>query len=155
MRLMLELARHYGHGPVSLSEVADHEALPRPYLEQLVASLRDAGLVASTRGAHGGYALTRDPAAIPMGTVLRALEGPIAPMVCASEDPVHSGLCGRTGFCSVNLLWVKVRDAISTALDSVTLADLARPRANATSAHPFHAGEPEAPIQIQGVNARS
>jgi Rrf2 family cysteine metabolism transcriptional repressor len=138
VRLMVELARHHGAGPVSLSEVADHESLPRPYLEQLVISLRDAGLVTSTRGAHGGYQLARDPAEIQMGTVLRALEGPIAPMICASEDPAHAGLCDRTGFCSVNLLWVRVRDAIGSALDSVTLADLARPRPAPSLAHPFH-----------------
>jgi Rrf2 family transcriptional regulator, cysteine metabolism repressor len=134
VRLMVELARHYGDGPVSLTEMADHEALPRPYLEQLVVSLRQAGLVRSTRGARGGYELARPPSEIRMGTVLRTLEGPIAPMVCASEDPSHAGICDRTGFCNVNLLWIKVRDAISEALDSVTLADLAVPRAR----HPYH-----------------
>jgi len=135
VRLMMELARHYGAGPISLTEMADHEELPRPYLEQLVMSLREAGLVLSTRGAHGGYRLAAPPSEIKMGTVIRALEGPIAPMVCASEDPSHAGLCGRTGFCNVNLLWVKVRDAIIYALDSVTLADLAAPRPS----HPYHA----------------
>ena len=60
-----------------------------------------------------------------MGEVLRALEGPIAPMVCASEDPAHAGICERTGFCNVNHLWITVRNAISGALDSITLADLA------------------------------
>ena len=84
VRLMVELARHHGSGPVSLSEMAEHEALPRPYLEQLVISLREAGLVTSTRGAHGGYELTREPARIRMSEVVTALEGPIAPMVCAS-----------------------------------------------------------------------
>ncbi|MGZ3586185.1 MAG: RrF2 family transcriptional regulator [Candidatus Limnocylindrales bacterium] len=142
VRLMVELARHRGDGPVSLAEIADHEDLPRPYLEQLVVSLRDAGLVTSTRGAHGGYALTRDPAQIRMGEVLRALEGPLAPMVCASEDPAHASVCGRSGFCTVNPLWVKVREALATALDSLTLADLTRPRA---TAHPFHAGTPADP----------
>jgi Rrf2 family cysteine metabolism transcriptional repressor len=131
---MVELARHHGAGPISLTEMADHEALPRPYLEQLVVSLREAGLVTSTRGAHGGYELTRAPENIRMGEVLRALEGPLAPMVCASEDPIHAGVCERTGFCTVNHLWVRVRDAISTALDSVTLADLAVPVAS----HPSH-----------------
>ena len=135
VRLMMELARHYGAGPVSLTEMADHEALPRPYLEQLVISLREAGLVQSTRGAHGGYTLSAPPADIRMGAVIRALEGPIVPMVCASEDPIHAGICGRTGFCNVNMLWVKVRNAITDALDSVTLADLATPRPS----HPFHA----------------
>jgi Rrf2 family transcriptional regulator, cysteine metabolism repressor len=134
VRLMVELARHHGAGPVSLTEMADHEALPRPYLEQLVVSLREAGLVTSTRGARGGYQLSRDPTEIRMGAVVRALEGPIAPMVCASEDPSHAGICGRTGFCNVNLLWVRVRDAVIGALDSMTLADLARPRPT----HPFH-----------------
>ena len=61
VRLMVELARHYGDGPISLSEMADHESLPRPYLEQLVVSLREAGLVTSTRGARGGYELASHP----------------------------------------------------------------------------------------------
>ncbi len=63
-----------------------------------------------------------------MSEVLRALEGPFAPMVCASEDPEHAKLCDRTARCTVNLLWVRVRDAISTTLDSVSLADLIPPR---------------------------
>jgi Rrf2 family cysteine metabolism transcriptional repressor len=134
VRMMVELARHHGAGPISLAEMADHEALPRPYLEQLVVSLREAGLVHSTRGAHGGYELTRQPVEIRMGEVVRALEGPIAPMVCASEDPTHAAMCDRTGYCSVNHLWMTVQRAISAALDSITLADLATPR----PAHPFH-----------------
>ena len=95
MRLMVELARHFGSGPVSLGEMADHEQLPRPYLEQLVVSLREAGLVTSTRGARGGYELSRAPAGIPMIEVITALEGPIAPMVCASDDPLHAQSCQR------------------------------------------------------------
>jgi Rrf2 family protein len=123
---MTELARHYGSGPVSLGEVADHEDLPRPYLEQLVSSLRDGGLVSSTRGARGGYELTRHPAEIRMSEVLRALEGPIVPMICADEDPVHALECGRTAYCRVNLMWVRVREAIVGALDSLTLAEVSR-----------------------------
>jgi Rrf2 family protein len=132
---MVELARHYGSGPVSLTETADHEDLPRPYLEQLVVSLRESGLVTSTRGAHGGYQLARPPADIRMSEVIEALEGPIAPMVCASEDPLHAGICDRTGYCNVNLLWVRVRKAVVDALDSLSLAELSLPRA----AHPYHA----------------
>ena len=141
VRLMVELARHYGSGPVSLTEMADHENLPRPYLEQLVVSLREAGLVNSTRGARGGYQLSREPKDIRMGEVLRALEGPLAPMICASEDATHASMCERSGFCNVNHLWMTVRNAISTALDSITLADLAVPRAS----HPYHA--PPVPIE--------
>jgi Rrf2 family protein len=121
---MVQLGRHFGTGPASLAEIAAEEDLPRPYLEQLVISLRDAGLVISTRGAHGGYELGRDPAEIRMGEILRALEGPIAPMICATDDPEHATICDRSSRCTVNVLWVRVRDAVTGALDGMTLADL-------------------------------
>jgi Rrf2 family protein len=121
---MVQLGRRYGTGPASLAEIAADEDLPRAYLEQLVMSLRDAGLVTSTRGAHGGYELAREPAAIRMGEVLRALEGPIAPMFCATDDPEHAVICDRSSKCTVNVLWVRVRDAVTGALDGMTLADL-------------------------------
>ena len=76
VRLMVELTRHYGTGPVSLAEMAEHEDLPRPYLEQLVSSLREAGLVRSTRGARGGYELARDPARDPHERRHRGAGGP-------------------------------------------------------------------------------
>jgi len=124
VRLMVQLGRHYGQGPASLAEIATKEDLPRAYLEQLVVSLRDAELVRSTRGAHGGYELARDPREIRMGEVLRALEGPLAPMICATEDAEHATTCDRSARCTVNVLWVRVRDAVTGALDSMTLADL-------------------------------
>jgi Rrf2 family protein len=121
---MVQLARRYGAGPASLTEIAQAEDLPRAYLEQLVMSLRDAGLVTSTRGARGGYELSRRPREIAMSDVLRALEGPIAPMVCASEDAGHVAACDRTTSCTVNVLWVRIREAITGTLDAMTLADL-------------------------------
>jgi Rrf2 family protein len=132
---MVELARHHGGGPVSLSEMAAHEELPRPYLEQLVVSLREAGLVTSTRGAHGGYELSMPPERIRMSQVVQALEGPISPMVCATDGSHDASLCERTEYCNVSVLWSRVRDAVLTALDSMTLAELAGPRPR----HPFHA----------------
>ncbi len=137
VRLMVELTRHHGTGPVSLAEMADHEALPRPYLEQLVSSLREAGLVRSTRGARGGYELARDPSDIRMSEVIVALEGPITPMICAGDGPdaggPHAG-CERVSFCKVQGLWIRVRQAVVQALDSMTLLELAQP----ASAHPHH-----------------
>ena len=121
---MVQLGRRLGSGPASLAEIAVAEDLPRAYLEQLVMSLRDAGLVVSTRGAHGGYELSRPPDQIRMSDVLHALEGPIAPMICASDDPEHATICGRSALCTVNVMWLRVRDAISGALDGMTLADL-------------------------------
>jgi Rrf2 family cysteine metabolism transcriptional repressor len=123
VRLMVQLGRHFGAGPASLSEIAAAEDMPRAYLEQLAFVLRDAGLVVSTRGARGGYQLARRPEEIPMSEVLRALEGPLAPMICATEDDAHDA-CARTSTCTVNFLWVRVRDAVAGALDGVTLADL-------------------------------
>lgn len=128
VRLMVQLGRHYGTGPSSLAEIAAEDDLPRAYLEQLAFVLRDAGLVSSTRGAHGGYTLTRAPGEIPMSEILRALEGPLAPMICATDEPDSGIACDRTASCTVNFLWVKVRDAIAGALDGMTLADLVPPR---------------------------
>ena len=120
---MVQLGRRYGHGPASLAEIAMAEDLPRAYLEQLVTSLRDAGLVLSTRGARGGYELARPPEQIRMSEVLRALEGPIAPMICATDDLEHIA-CDRTTRCTVNVLWIRVRDAITGTLDGMPLAAL-------------------------------
>ena len=136
VRLMVQLGRHYGTGPASLAEIAAEEDLPRAYLEQLVVGLREIGLVTSTRGAHGGYELARPPETIRMSEVLRALEGPIAPMICASDDPEHATLCDRSARCTVNVLWVRVRDAVAGALDSMTLADLVPPRVPAIPNQP-------------------
>ena len=128
VRLMIQLGRHYGAGPASLAEIAAAEDMPRAYLEQLAFVLRDAGLVVSTRGAHGGYQLARAPELIAMSEVLRALEGPLAPMICATDEPGHDLACDRTSTCTVNLLWIRVRDAVAGALDGVTLAALVPPR---------------------------
>lgn len=145
VRLMVQLGRHYGAGPASLAEIAAAEDLPRAYLEQLAMGLRDAGLVVSTRGAHGGYEIARPPGEIRMSEVLRALEGPIAPMICASDAPDHATTCDRTASCTVNYLWVRVRDAISGALEGMTLADLVPLRAglldlDAPASHPVLQG---------------
>jgi Rrf2 family protein len=130
IRMMVEIARHYAHGPVALSEVARAEDLPLPYLEQLVGRLRRAGLLVSRQGAHGGYELARSPESITMRDVLSALEGPIAPMMCASEEPDDIE-CSRQIFCTVSTVWARVRDAVAEALDSITLQDLVPPKANA------------------------
>lgn len=128
IRMMMDLARHYGEGPQPLSEIARHEALSATYLEQLVGRLRKAGLLVSRHGAHGGYELTRAPGEITVGQVMRVLEGPISPMVCATEGETEAG-CERQTFCSANLVWERVRDSVAQALDSLTLADLVPPKA--------------------------
>ncbi len=122
---MVDLARHYGDRPRSLSDISQAEMLPLAYLEQLIKLLREADppLVISTRGAHGGYRLSRPPAAITMGEVVRVLEGPIAPMICATEGEMTQ-ICGLLDSCKTKYLWARVRDAVAQTLDSITLADL-------------------------------
>jgi Rrf2 family cysteine metabolism transcriptional repressor len=137
VRLMVDLARHHGGRARSLTEISQAEGLELKvqYLEQLVKCLREANLVESTRGAHGGYRLTRPPEQMRMGDIVRALEGPIAPMICATEGEMGV-ICDRLDGCSTRLLWSRVRDAITTALDTMTLADLAAASAPAQESSP-------------------
>jgi Rrf2 family transcriptional regulator, cysteine metabolism repressor len=125
VRLMVDLARHNGEHPRSLTEIGQAEGLEVKvqYLEQLVKCLREHNLVESTRGAHGGYRLSRAPELIAMGDVVRALEGPIAPMICATEGEMGV-ICDRLDGCSTKYLWARVRDAVTDTLDAITLADL-------------------------------
>jgi Rrf2 family protein len=124
MRLMVDLARRWGQGSVSLRAVAEREDLPEAYLEQLVAALRKAGLVHGKRGAGGGYMLAREPGAITAGDVVRALEGPIEPQICTAEgDPIVN--CVHEPSCGTRLVWLKLQSTIANALDALTLSELA------------------------------
>src|SRR5437762_12151621 len=108
---MVDLARHYGERPRSLTDISQAEMLPLSYLEQQVKLLREANppLVTSTRGAHGGYRLNRKPADISMGEIVRVLEGPMAPMICATEGE-RTQICGFLDSCTTTYPWPKSRD---------------------------------------------
>lgn len=113
LTIMMDLAHHYGEGPVSLKSVAERHSLSEHYLEQLVAPLRNAGLVKSIRGAYGGYILAHEPSQITTGDIIRVLEGPISPVEFEDEDdPAKRNL------------WIRIRDSIAEVLDSTTLQDL-------------------------------
>lgn len=123
MRLMVALAKHFGSAPVSLHSVATSEDLPEAYLEQLASSLRVAGLVKGKRGAGGGYVLSRPPKEIRAGDIIRALDGPIAPQICAAEGfPVVN--CVREPFCDTHAVWQRLRDSMVATLDGISLASL-------------------------------
>ena len=134
---MVALAKHHGQGPMSIAAMSRASAVPMPYLEQLIGPLRRAGLVQSTRGARGGYTLTRDPDAVKVGEVYRVMEGPVAPMECVSED-VTEQVCPLIEGCETRPVWLRMRDAIAETLDSTTLADLIKdaPRARTESNEP-------------------
>jgi Rrf2 family transcriptional regulator, cysteine metabolism repressor len=122
---MTELAKMYDGRPLSLTEIAETEQMPLPYLEQLIAPLRRAGLVEGTRGLHGGYRLTRAPEAISVGEIVRVLDGPISLVDCVAEDYV-TGMCGRESSCLSKGIWGRVKQSIEQVLDSTSLADLLR-----------------------------
>ena len=123
LRLMTELARARGAGPLSLTEVARVEGLPLPYLEQLVGPLRQAGLVTGTRGLHGGYSLARDARELTVGEILRVLEGPISLVDCTADEYVH-GSCSREASCMSGSLWQRIKVTVEAMLDATTLDDL-------------------------------
>jgi Rrf2 family protein len=127
LRTMASLAYAYANGPVSLAQIAKEENISLAYLEQLIRVLRQKGLVKSTRGAHGGYVLAKAPDQITVGDVIRALEGPIAPVDCASEDE-GSCRCNRQSGCRTRVIWERLRDSIADTLDATTLADLIESR---------------------------
>jgi Rrf2 family transcriptional regulator, cysteine metabolism repressor len=128
IRLMVELGRTADARPVALSAVAEAEMLPLSYLEHLVAKLREAGLVNSTRGAHGGYQLARPAEEIEMLDVVQALEGPIAPMECFHEEREGRVLCSHEAdggrACATRVLWTRVQGGVTRALAGTTLAEL-------------------------------
>jgi len=135
VRLMVELGRRTdGESPddatpVSLTAVAEAENLPLSYLEHLVAKLRQAGLVTSVRGAHGGYRLARDASEIAMLDVVQALEGPIAPMECFHTEREGRVLCSHEADpdpCATKLLWTRVHGGVTKALAGTTLAELVK-----------------------------
>lgn len=121
LRAMVELARRHGHGPTPLRAVALVQGLSLAYLERVVALLRQSGLVTSIRGAHGGYALARQPDAISVGDVFRAVEGNLMPLDCMRED---GATCGREAVCASRNVWQMVEERLSDTLNSTSLADL-------------------------------
>ncbi|MBU5674400.1 cysteine metabolism transcriptional regulator CymR [Paenibacillus brevis] len=113
LTIMMELAAKLGEGPTSLKSIAEKNQLSEHYLEQLIAPLRNAGLVKSVRGAYGGYILSRDASEITAGDIIRVLEGPISPVDFTEEDdPAKRDL------------WLRIRDSIADVLDSTTLESL-------------------------------
>ena len=122
---MYALARNYGKGPVLISTLAGEEAIPRKFLEQILLALKSSGLVESKKGKGGGYALVRSPDKITVADVIRLMEGPLAPLPCASETRFRKcDECVDIETCGTRIVMREVRDAIAGILDSTTLANV-------------------------------
>lgn len=122
LRAMIELARSYEQGPVSLSFIAKQEKISQKYLERLFAGLKKEKIVKSAKGSTGGYELTAAPARIKVFDIVKALEGRMSPFYCLTEDgKVH---CGSGCGCGATKVLVKVQDAVNKALRETNLGDL-------------------------------
>ena len=117
VRLMVDLALRYGEGPILLKDIAERQEISEKYLWQLISPLKSAGLINSTRGAHGGYMLAKPPAQITLKEIVVTLEGPM----CLVECVDNPSLCSRADTCVSRDIWHQVSEKILQTLESVTL----------------------------------
>jgi Rrf2 family protein len=129
-RAMIDIAENYGKGPVPLRQLAERQCISMKYMEQIIPLLKASGLIRSSRGARGGYALAKEPSEISLRDILQALEGSWSLVDCV-EDP---DLCDRANECVTYEIWNDIHIAIHKILDSTTLADMTARRRRKTKA---------------------
>jgi Rrf2 family protein len=117
---MLELACHYGEGPIELREIAKREDISLKYLEQVIVPLRTAGLVKSARGSKGGYFLAKPPSEIYLNDLVETLDGPLNLIECLKNPKT----CQKVPSCTTRDIWQEVSEAIDKVFRSVTLEDM-------------------------------
>ena len=122
LRALFDLTQHYGRGPIQTKDISRRQAIPEPYLSQLLIILRKAGLITSQRGPQGGHSLARPPAEINLAEVIAVLEGTTAPVFCVEEN-VGSD-CLLESQCVLRDVWCEVKQAVDTVLRRTTLEDL-------------------------------
>lgn len=121
LRVMLDLARHPDEGYISLKTIAERQDISMKYLEAIAASLKKAGLIDSSRGKEGGYALLRAPEAYTVGEILRSTEDKLAPVSCIRADGIA---CEQASACLTLPMWRELDELTNAYLDTVTLRDL-------------------------------
>ncbi len=122
VRLMFDLALHYGDGPIYLKDIAERQAISAKYLWQLINPLKTTKLVTSTRGAHGGYVLGREPERISLREILDVLEGSLCLVDCVDNPSV----CERALSCVSRDIWGEVASAMRKTLENTTLAEMVK-----------------------------
>ncbi len=125
LKALTVLAEEYGKGPILIADIAARENIPRSFLELILLELKIHRFLDSRKGRGGGYFLAKPPAQISIGQVLRAIEGPLAPLPCVSKTAYRKcDECRDERTCGVRLLMREVREATARILDSTTLADM-------------------------------
>ena len=122
IKAMVDLATQYGGGRLSVAALAARQGISEAYLEQLISALKRAGLIEASRGAQGGYALSRPPEGISVGEILQVLEGSTDLVDCVGKEKVE---CESACSCSARPLWLKLQSRIDSVLNETTLADMA------------------------------
>jgi Rrf2 family protein len=125
IRALVDLVRHDDEAPVALASLAGRNNLPPKFLEQIMSTLKHGGIVRTTLGAHGGYAMAADPASISLGRVIRLLDGALAPLPCVSLRYYGRCSCPDEATCPLRDVMLDVRDSMLDILDHETLADVA------------------------------
>lgn len=125
LKAMVDLAGLEPGRSTFVAEIAERNAIPKKFLDAILGELRNAGLLTSKKGKAGGYMLARPADEITIGVVVRTLDGPLAPIPCASRSAyVPCDDCEDVRACQVRLMMLDVRDAISRILDERTVAEL-------------------------------
>jgi Rrf2 family protein len=122
LKAMIALAKEHGDGPVLIGDLAEQEAIPKKFLENILLTLKHRGLVHSRKGPGGGYQLGRAPDQISVGDIVRALDGPLALVSCVSQtaySPCEE--CVTEKDCAVRRIFQQVRDQTARILDGTTL----------------------------------
>jgi len=127
LRSLLYLAEESGGSPVQLARIAETQRVPPKYLELIMLDLKKAGLVVSTRGPRGGYLLAREASGISFGEIVRALEGPIALISCASVNfYAPCGDCHDEATCAIRRAFSILRDQSAQLLEGISLNQAAQ-----------------------------
>jgi Rrf2 family transcriptional regulator, cysteine metabolism repressor len=132
LRALVDLVRNDGNGPLSLAGLARRNQLPPKFLEQIMSTLRHAGIVRTTLGARGGYAMAVDPGVVTLGRVIRLLDGALAPLGCVSLRYYEPCSCPDEATCSLRDVMIDVRDAMLEILDRETIAQMAARQGHAS-----------------------
>lgn len=122
LRAMIDLADFSEEMPQSIANIAARQSISDRYLEQLMAKLKKAGLIASIRGSQGGYVLAKPSGEISVGDILRALEGDLSPVKCMGIKDETGCLGSNT--CVTRNVWKRIDDSIQNAVDSIYLNEL-------------------------------